>query len=916
MNWSYLQAGSVTAAVVVSLAVAITSPGPASAATCSFSAGAGSAEDPWQVATAADLSCLQSDETYWAADMHFVQTTDIDMANATWSHGIGTGQTFAAFTFFAGTYNGGGHVISNLTVDSTLSPSAGLFGAVDATGVVRNVGFSGSVTRSWIGWPWPTVGGLVGYNKGTVSNSFATGSATVTDATDSLGLVGGLVGYNDTGSVSNSYATGSVSAKYSYAGGLVGYNKGTVTDSYAVGAVTNPGGQTGGLVGRNETNSPVGTVSGSYWNTETAAVGISDGDTTGATGLTTSQMKVSATFTTWSMADGWSASRTWGICESVSYPFLTSFYGSAPCASTAPGFTASDPPDTGTVGTAYEEYTFAASGSPAPVFAVSSGALPDGLSLASDGALSGTPSKAGVFTFRVTATNGVDPDAVTSDITITIAGTCTVSPTPEDWRALALAAAEEGSRVDWSYCDLSGQDLSDLNLGYGKLAGASLTGADLTASNLAWATLTGADLSGATLGAANLEYAKLAGASLAGADLADSYLAWANLTRADLSGAHLAGSRFINADLTEADLSDVTLTCRAPGSPGTGCAELIQSDLSSADLTDADLTGAELSGAILTGANLTRAKLVDVRLGSYGFPRADDATWTDAIIAGWVIQYYWFCGTEDLFDGALGTLLAPSPATWAWLESDGRSYLRVVVPCAVWFDRNGGTGSMAVQAASPGTGLSANTFTRDGYTFAGWNTNRDGSGTAYADRASYPFTAHTTLYAQWVAGSAPDPTPDPAPGPGPAPDRSLAPTAAPAPSPSPTPSTDPATQPVVNGETATPIAGSVSLVDAATAAETTDRYMRNAPSTTIGTAPKVAATVGDPVSLVLRSLTAGTVYTLKVKIGGAYTVVGTVTAGPTGQLFLPVMQFDAAGTYTVALVSPSGVVSYVKIVVS
>ena len=37
-----------------------------------------------------------------------------------------------------------------------------------------------------------------------------------------------------------------------------------------------------------------------------------------------------------------------------------------------------------------------------------------------------------------------------------------------------------------------------------------------------------------------------------------------------------------------------------------------------------------------------------------------------------------------------------------------------------------------------------------GFTFTGWNTASDGSGAAYADGATYAFTADTTLYAQWV----------------------------------------------------------------------------------------------------------------------------------------------------------------------
>jgi uncharacterized repeat protein (TIGR02543 family) len=73
----------------------------------------------------------------------------------------------------------------------------------------------------------------------------------------------------------------------------------------------------------------------------------------------------------------------------------------------------------------------------------------------------------------------------------------------------------------------------------------------------------------------------------------------------------------------------------------------------------------------------------------------------------------------------------------------------------VTFDANGGTGTMANQTASSATNLTANTFTRTGYTFAGWNTAADGSGTAYSDNASFPFTANTTLYAQWTLDSTP-----------------------------------------------------------------------------------------------------------------------------------------------------------------
>ena len=87
----------------------------------------------------------------------------------------------------------------------------------------------------------------------------------------------------------------------------------------------------------------------------------------------------------------------------------------------APAFTSDSPAATGTVGTPYT-YTFAASGSPAPTFSVNSGSLPSGLTLDSTtGALSGTPTTAGGFTFTVQAANGVIPAAVSPSITITIA---------------------------------------------------------------------------------------------------------------------------------------------------------------------------------------------------------------------------------------------------------------------------------------------------------------------------------------------------------------------------------------------------------------------------------------------------------------------------------------------------------------
>jgi uncharacterized repeat protein (TIGR02543 family) len=69
----------------------------------------------------------------------------------------------------------------------------------------------------------------------------------------------------------------------------------------------------------------------------------------------------------------------------------------------------------------------------------------------------------------------------------------------------------------------------------------------------------------------------------------------------------------------------------------------------------------------------------------------------------------------------------------------------------VTFNANGGTGATASETENAPTALTADGFTRTGYTFAGWNTSPTGGGTAYGAGASYPFTANATLYAQWKA---------------------------------------------------------------------------------------------------------------------------------------------------------------------
>ena len=73
--------------------------------------------------------------------------------------------------------------------------------------------------------------------------------------------------------------------------------------------------------------------------------------------------------------------------------------------------------------------------------------------------------------------------------------------------------------------------------------------------------------------------------------------------------------------------------------------------------------------------------------------------------------------------------------------------------CKVAYDANRGSGNMSTQLFKKGSAqaLNANTFTREGYKFAGWNTQPDGTGTHYTDQQKVTLNGNTTLYAQWNA---------------------------------------------------------------------------------------------------------------------------------------------------------------------
>ena len=137
-------------------------------------------------------------------------------------------------------------------------------------------------------------GGLVGRNSGTGTVLKSYSMATVTVKGNYELAAGGLVGYNlNFATIKNSYSTGSVAAQGEiiYAGGLVGYNKGVIENAYSIGSVTADSISQGGLVGFN--NATDDKISNSYWDTEKSGLITS----AGGTGRSTVEMqKVAAAF--------------------------------------------------------------------------------------------------------------------------------------------------------------------------------------------------------------------------------------------------------------------------------------------------------------------------------------------------------------------------------------------------------------------------------------------------------------------------------------------------------------------------------------------------------------------------------------------------------------------------------------------
>ncbi|HHU17190.1 MAG TPA: hypothetical protein GXZ70_03045 [Clostridiales bacterium] len=298
-----------------------------------FAGGDGTTANPYQVATAEQLDNVRNH-----LDKYFIQTANIDLAEYLADGGAGYNDgagwmPIGNSTSFIGNYNGNGKSISNLKVER-YGFYIGLFGQNEGT--IRNVSLSEVDIKGKA-----SVGGLIGINKGgTVANSSVTGSIYSSNGGDNS-YVGGLIGYIDGGQISGCYSSATVSAPSGdkiggligsnkdggessitncYAtgavtginniGGLVGanYSSNEITNSYAIGAVAGTGYNVGGLIGYNG-----GTVTNSYWDTQTSGLTSS----TGGTSKTTAEMTQQSTFADWDFDSVWQIN-----ADPASYPYL------------------------------------------------------------------------------------------------------------------------------------------------------------------------------------------------------------------------------------------------------------------------------------------------------------------------------------------------------------------------------------------------------------------------------------------------------------------------------------------------------------------------------------------------------------------------------------------------------------------
>ncbi len=261
-------------------------------------------------------------------DLNFDQNNDNAITStdaAWWNSGAGWAPIGDWANPFNATFDGRGHTISNLYIRIG-GGDVGLFGSTDTSSVIRNLGMvNPSIDRTGA-LTLDSAAAVAGSNRGAIQRVFVSGGSVW-----AFSKIGGLVGHNR-GAISDSYSRMAVTGN-TQVGGLVGWNEnasGTITNSYAMGKVathgetgTPPGGgsrqnpiaDVGGLVGKNDGGAA---VTASYWDTEASRQATSAGGA-GAVGRTTAQLQSPTSAV--GIYSAWAAA-TWDFGTSSQYPAL------------------------------------------------------------------------------------------------------------------------------------------------------------------------------------------------------------------------------------------------------------------------------------------------------------------------------------------------------------------------------------------------------------------------------------------------------------------------------------------------------------------------------------------------------------------------------------------------------------------
>jgi len=268
-----------------------------------YSGGTGEPNDPYQIATPADLNDIGNYEEDW--DKHFILVNDVNLAEYSGTQfkiiGIWLDPGDPRNKPFTGVFDGNGQKVLNFTWESTGRNGIGLFGYVESGAHIKNVGLENVNIDAGDGGH---IGALVGLNGGTISACYSTGNIRGRIA------VGGLVGLNIEKMI-NCYSTANILCQWQWesCGGLVGGNGGPIINCYSTGRVSETGFRLGGLAGHG------GGVVNSFWDIETSG----QSQSYGGKGKTTAEMKMASTYYGWG---GCGNQGVWTIDEGSDYPRL------------------------------------------------------------------------------------------------------------------------------------------------------------------------------------------------------------------------------------------------------------------------------------------------------------------------------------------------------------------------------------------------------------------------------------------------------------------------------------------------------------------------------------------------------------------------------------------------------------------